>query len=247
MTYDQSLKYERRVPVNLEQVLQRPAIPPPVQRASPLAPTEGETYQQDLLARVQQGDPRLRVKRPKELISDVQVNDLYGTTRSKGEWRYLIDNYAKGTITTIAGQTVSVAIALAVPPHFFLSRWPGAIALYFCIRQFSISPQTATFATAGALDIVFQDQAGNIIPLGDTLNSSIVNMGLVSLIPTAITDPDNQSIGNLQVALTAAATTGTYNYQLAFSAAYLLPSLKGYSYETKGGDAHEPLDTQLVY
>jgi hypothetical protein len=176
-------------------------------------------------------DERLHMRKPVQARMVPSYNTLYGSLRSPDSWKNVIDNFARGTITTVANATTLVNVTLANPPHFLLSRWPGANQFYLCIRQFSMAPQTATFATSGALDIAYNDLiGGQIIPLADIVNNQSVSITDVAfLIPTPITDPDsNAPVGQLSVALNTGATPGTYNWQISFSAVYLIPELHGY-------------------
>lgn len=148
---------------------------------------------------------------------------------TENDWRYLIDNYANGTVTSVAASQVSTKISLGVTmPDIRVNNWPGAIQMYLCIVSFSLSPQTASFATLGTLDCYFQDSGGQFIPLGDFLNNQSINMGLTILLPTPIQDSGIQNVGELYVTLNSGATVGTYNYQFGFSYAYLLPQENPY-------------------
>lgn len=204
-----------------------PFIPPPEEKEIPV--------HEYLLKKAEFQDQRpLQVKHP-QLIRHVDFNRMYGTQQTVDGWRYVVDNFAKGTLTTSAGATVSTTITFALTPTWRLEQFPGATQLFFCIRQFALTAQApGTLTTVGALDIVFQDTVGGQqIPLGDVASNVSLNLDLDRLIPTPITDPSNPTVGNLLVGLTAAATTGTYNWQLSFSGAYLLPNLRGYSREER--------------
>lgn len=215
-------------------------MPEPLRRGSTTLPPTAPIQVREvpvtelLLQKAEFHDQRpLMVKHP-QLIRKVDLNKMYGTLRTENGWRYIIDNFAKGTVTTIANQTVSAAVALILTPNWRLEQWPGATQMFLVIRQFALSPQTATFATAGTIDIIYQDTiGGQQIPLGDMLNNASLNSDMVRLIPTPITDPNVTAIGNLLVTLNTGATVGVYNWQLSFSGAYLLPSLKGYSREER--------------
>jgi hypothetical protein len=205
----------------------------PEQLAAQMGPfthTEDFSKAEQLTEPLRRHDERLHMRKPVEVHKSPRMNRLYGSLKSPDSWKYVIDNFAKGTLTTVAGTSVSTTVTLAIAPHYLLSRWPGANQLYLCIRQFSIAPQTATFATAGNLDMEYDDVVGGQrIPLGNILNnSSYNNADMTYLIPTPITDPDNTLAGNLVVLLNAGATTGTYNWQMAFSAVYLIPELHGF-------------------
>ncbi len=170
-----------------------------------------------------------------------RYNTLYDSYRSKQAWANSADGEAEGTVTTVAGVAVTVPVALNLPPNtqspnWRLEQWPGGTLLYLIIRSFSIGPQTATFATQGAINVLFIDQFGNLAPLGVIPNNAFSNLQLVPVIlPGAITDSGQQkSLGQLSFTLNAGATVGAYAWQLGFSVAYLLPALKGYDLERIG-------------
>src|SRR5438309_11827231 len=114
-------------------------------------------------------DVRPEVVKPYENVMRPQLNRLYGTLRVEDGWKEVIDNYAKGGVTSIAGAlaTANVTLALANAETRLL-RWPGAVQLYLAIRSFSIALSTATLATLGSLDVYYQDLiGGQVIPLGN--------------------------------------------------------------------------------
>jgi hypothetical protein len=104
--------------------------------------------------------------------------------------------------------------------------------MYLVIRSFAIAPSTASFATAGSIDLYYQDTiGGQTVPLACIINNAAFSMeDCCILIPTPITDPGQLSnaIGNIQAILSAAGTVGVYIWQIAFSLAYLLPTTKPY-------------------
>ena len=161
-----------------------------------------------------------------------KFNKLYGSLRTENGWQNEVTNYAKGTLTTVAGSQVSAAVSLLYnnsKPNWRLEQWPGGVLLYLVIRGFSIAPSTATFATIGDIDLYFQDTSGQIIPLGVCINNDeITQPSLNIIVPSPITDPDNAAVGSILATLDAGATVGTYNWQMAFSGAYLAPAENGY-------------------
>lgn len=178
-------------------------------------------------------DTRPSMVKPYENVAIPRYNILYGTLRVVDGWQWLIDNYAKGGITTVAASTVVANVTLAQSAQETrLSRWPGAVALYLCIRSFGLAASTATFTTAGSLDVYYQDLiGGQIIPLGSIPNNDELNLTNVNIIiPTPITDAGAlaNAIGQVQIALNSGATVGTYIWQIGFSYAYLLPAQKPY-------------------
>lgn len=170
-------------------------------------------------------------------------NKLYDSFRSTQGWRYAADGEAEGTVTTVAGSAVLSAVALNLPantqsPNWRLEQWPGGVQLFLVVRYFSMGPQTATFATQGAINVVFLDQFGNLAPLGIAPNNGFFQNGNTAVLPGPITDSGQQkNLGNLSFTLNSGATVGTYAWQLGFSVAYLLPAMKGYEVK-RIGDTH---------
>jgi hypothetical protein len=165
-----------------------------------------------------------------------KYNKLYDSFRTEEGWRFSADAYANGTVTTIAATTVTVDVDFTLPantqsPNWRLEQWPGGTQLYLVIRFFSMGPQTANFATAGEIDIVFQDEYGNPAPMGIAPNNSFYTFNMQTIMPTPLTDSGNQEAGFLSFTLNAGATVGTYSWQMAFAAAYMLPAIKGYTIE----------------
>lgn len=177
---------------------------------------------------------RVKVIKPYENVMTPQYNELYGTLRTIGGWEKVVDNYANGSFTTVAGAQVLTDVNFALTQtEVRLSRWPGAISMYLCIRSFSCALSTATLATLGSLDLYYQDTiGGQIIPLCSMIsNGSYQSNDMAILIPTPITDAGmiGDDIGQLQANLSAGATVGTYVFQIAFSYAYLMPTKKPYT------------------
>lgn len=168
-------------------------------------------------------------------------NTLYDRYGSKQGWRYSADAYANGSVTTITNQAVNVAVNLTEVSGtqggiWSLNQWPGGTLLYPVIRFFSLGPTTASFTTQGTISIVFYDQFGNPAPLGVLANNAFSSFTNDTIIPGPITDTGQQAnIGTLSFTLNSGATVGTYNWQIAFSAAYLLPAVKGYNVTHIGG------------
>lgn len=176
---------------------------------------------------------RQKMVKPFEVTPEARFNRLYGSLRVDGSWQNVVDNYAKGGITTIQSTLVQSSVTLALSnPETRLSRWPGAVQMYLVLRSFSIAPTTASFAVLGSLDLYYQDLiGGQTIPLGSIVQNDEVNLQNCNiLIPTPITDPGALAnpVGNIQATLSGAGTIGTYIWQIAFSYAYLLPAVKGY-------------------
>lgn len=231
---------ERRDPLALftgksqkiPQVTHNPAHFTPDYPESETRHQEKDPYNDQLTTPAQHEDTRLQAYKQRARVLVPDFNELYGTTKTKDGWRYVIDNRATGTFTTIANTTITAAVTLALTPRLAISRWPGAINAYLVLRQFSASAQSA-ISTVGSITVVYQDNiGGQQIPLACFVSNSSVNNGLVSLIPTPITDPDLTAVGTLIVTLTGTApTVSIYDYQLSYSYAYLLPCLEGYETE----------------
>lgn len=190
-------------------------------------------YNNQLKAPLPHHDHRHLAVKPRAPVLEPEFNQLYGSGRSEGDWRYFIDNFATGTLTTIANTQVTTAISLTNQPFWRSSQWPGAVSLYLCIRRFSMAPQSA-ITTVGAIDVQFQDAVGGMtIPLGDFVSSSSILEDTTIIIPTPITDPGNVKVGNLLVTLSGTTpTVSVYNWQMAFSGVYLAPTLEGYEVES---------------
>ena len=208
-----------------------PEIPKPLQKDHPV--TEEEVH-------IQHHAPP-KMQKPREEIMIPHFNHLYGTLRDSGGWRYVIDNYASGTVTDVAGAQATAAVVLKSQPNWRLSQWPGGTNLYYCIRQFSIATQQPALAvTAGLVDVYYQDLlTGFSIPLGDFLSNGSATNSLDTIIPVPVSDPGATNIGILEFNLAGGATVTTLNWQIAFSGAYLLPQMEGFELALKGGPQHE--------
>lgn len=200
---------------------------PHVSPDRPEAVTEKELEEQ-LTQPARKQDKRLRLYKEREKVLSPDYNKMYGSDRTIGGWRYCIDDWATGTVTTIANTAVAASVALAIRPNLRLSQWPGAVNAYMVLRWFSIAPQSA-IGTVGVVDVVLVTNEGINIPLCDIVSNSSANLDRQVLIPVPITDPNVTNIGNIIVTLTGTApTTSVYSYQLGVSYAYLLASLRGY-------------------
>lgn len=180
-------------------------------------------------------DRRPKLHKERQLYLHPHYNKLYGTLRTDGGWRYESINYAKGTLTTVAGSTVTAQVNLVLTPNLRLSQWPGAVQAYYVIQNFFFTSQGTTITTQGCNETIFISSGGYVVPMGEIQNSAQYNQGgLDYIIPDAIVDPAITNLGQLSVTLTAGATTATYNWMLGFSVAYLLPELRPYETEEKG-------------
>lgn len=176
-------------------------------------------------------DLRPTIIKPFETVKKPQFNRTYGSLRTEDSWEFMIDNYANGNITTIAGSQVSVAVTLAEAlPEIRLSQWPGAVSLYLCIRMFNLMFSGGSLTTNGSIDVYFQSSfGGHIVPLGGTRGQSLSNSGEMRIIvPGMITDPGITNVGNLLATLSGGASAGTYAWNMGFSYVYLLPTMKPY-------------------
>jgi len=167
------------------------------------------------------------IKQPENVLVP-RFNTYYDTTRTKDGWRFLADNSAQGSITTVVNSTVSVLVELLNNPVYRLDQWPGAVQLYLAIRTFGIVPSAVPTANGG-MRVTFVDQFGNRLPLLSMLSQTAQNIVVRSILPTPITDVGNVTVGTLEVQLSNVATSdGTYLWNIGFSAVYLLPSRYGY-------------------
>jgi hypothetical protein len=168
-----------------------------------------------------------------------QYNDSYDSLGTKGGWRYVSDDFAQGTVTTVAGSAVTSAVSLSTPASmsrkFKLLQWPGAPLLYLAVRFFSFGPSTASFTILGEINALFIDQYGNTLPLGILSNSEFYTLSEHSILPTPITDPAVTAVGTLSFTLNSGATVGNYAWQLGFSYAYMMPAKKGFTWEILHG------------
>lgn len=207
--------------------------------------------EQELQNRIKQLERDLRISQQyydKMLRSQNVVvprfNKLYGTLRSEDSWKYTQDGYATGNLTTIASTQVQSKVVLSGPsseqgtaPFFRQDQWPGAISCHLVIRSFGIAPQT-TVTTLGELEILFIDQFGMVVPLGEVPSNTGINyQGIDIILPTPITDPGMASsvngLGVLTVTLNpGAGSTAIYNWSMGFAVAYMLPSEKLYEIHT---------------
>lgn len=160
-----------------------------------------------------------------------RYNVLYDSFSSKQAWNMTADGYVNGSLTTVANSTVSAAVALSSDPKWRLEQWPGGVQLYPVLRWFSVCCITATLVTEGGIRATFTDTAGNVIPLGCFRSLENVNIIHTTILPTSITDPGRQTLGTIDFFLSSGATVADYMWQLGFSAAYLLPAMKGYDIE----------------
>lgn len=175
-------------------------------------------------------DPRLEMYKQRAPVLVPELNELYGSTKTKEGWRYTIDGViTTNTGATSVGATISKVLAFTNPIPVQLSKWPGAINAYLVLRYFSMAPQSA-ITTVGAITVTFQDAIGGFtIPLGNMVNNQSIQSDRDVIIPTPITDPGITTVGTIFVALAGAASTASdYNISLGFSLAYLLPCLEGY-------------------
>jgi hypothetical protein len=175
--------------------------------------------------------PQLHKVEPRELYVP-RYNELYSSLRTRGDWRYAIDNYAIGQFTTIANTTLQVPVTLAIAlDNKRLSQWPDAINLYLCLRAFALAPLVKVLATVVGLTVVFQDTGGLAIPIGATESDTPINSQTVILFTTPITDPGIMNIGTLLVKLEPTGTPATYDYMIGVSYAYLAATVEPYTSE----------------
>jgi len=188
-------------------------------------------------------DERLIAQKPYHAVREPKYNVLYGTTRSPGDWRYIIDNYAIGQFTTVANATIQVPITMQIVlDNKRLMQWPGSTQLFLCLRSYAHAAIVRNLATSVGMTVIFQDNSGMGVPLGATESDIPMSLQSEILFPSAITDSGILTVGNLIVRLEATGTTATYDYMLAFSYAYMIASDTPYERirDTKGGLLHVP-------
>lgn len=192
-----------------------------------------------------------------------RLNILYDTLRTPNAWRYMADAFAHGSISTTVNQTVAAPVTLQKQPLLRLSEWPNAISAHLVIRFFGIVPQAIPTSQAG-MEVLFTDNAGNTIPLGEFLSQSGGNSVYDHVMTNPLTDTfgssspqlepagaEGPTVGVLTVQLPNVATSnGTYFFSMSFSIAYLLPSVEGYTFtEDRAGEelrVVQPLPTNGV-
>lgn len=156
-----------------------------------------------------------------------RYNKLYGSNGVEGAWRYIIDFQVNGSTFLSSSAQTNIPIKLTSAPNWKLQQWPGAVQLFLCIRMVSIAGETFP-ATITNFGLFFTDAVGgNTIPLGEINTTNGTTSFFDLLIPTPITDPSNLNLGTLYTSVAGNIGT-TYDWQMAFSGAYLLPELNPY-------------------
>jgi len=187
-----------------------------------------------------------------------KLNILYDTLRTPNGWRYMADAAAKGTITTTVNAIVQVPVVLLKQPLLRLSQWPNAVQVHLVVRFFGMAPQTVPTANAG-LEAIFYDNFGNIVPLGEFLSQTAFGSVYDHILPTPVTDslssgsPSQEPAGNEgpQVGYLAvfnsnlASSSGTFNWSMSFSLAYLLPSAA--AYELRPEQPSQPVEEDRLH
>jgi hypothetical protein len=198
-----------------------PFIPRPKHKEEPV-------HEEEVKTPLETTHDRRSLMQQQVAIHEPRYNHLYGSDRVLDSWRFRIDEYVSGTLTTSAGAQVTAAVTLANDPYWRLSRWPGARQLFLCLRVFGLCPRTSP-ATIGTLSCVFQDNfSAKAVPLGIFPSTAGGNDDVVFLL-SQIVDPDTLTLGQIQVTLNGSSpSTAVYDWQIGFSAAYLLPELRGY-------------------
>lgn len=221
--------------------LGHPHFTPDRPDAAHLKPDLEEPLEEQLVHPAPRSDHRLRAYKQRDKVLTPEFNRSYGSDKVEESWRYLVDNFATGTVLTVAGANVAKAVTLTNATNWLLVRWPGAVQLYLCIRKFSIAPQGAATLT-GNVDCQFQDAvSGQTIPLGNVVTNGQIIFDGAAQIPSPVTDPGNAAIGTLNFLLSAGGTPLTYNWQLGVSAVYVIPCLEGYTAESIHEVLHEPV------
>jgi hypothetical protein len=180
-------------------------------------------------------DTRLKMVKKKEHFVVPNYNVLYDSLGTTEAWENSGDAYASGSITTVANgnavSPVNISGKMVVP--FKTNMWPGAVQVYVCIRSFAVAPR-ALPTNLGSVAFYYLDSTGISVPLGIGMSNTAFSSTPSVLIPSPLTDmPSNGVIGNIQATLTGTTPdTGTLDWQIGISFAYLLPAKKGYEVES---------------
>lgn len=212
--------------MNHHQHREVPRLQEPLQQLSQLPP-KNPYYEEDKPV-IPHEDTRPKMVKDVPGILVPRFNTLYDSAGSTQGWRYMADAFVHGSIATSVNSTVTTPVQLANSPNWKLQQWPGAVQLFLVVRFFGIVPGTVPTANAG-MECLFIDNFGNTIPLGEVLSQTGGNLGQDVILPTALTDPGNPTLGTLSVTLAnVASANSTYLWSMGFSAGYMLPSRYGY-------------------
>lgn len=185
-----------------------------------------------LVKDIKVSDKRVRMFKQKAKLLIPTLNKIYSTLGADQGFEMCADGYASGSITTIANMDVVIPISVIRNGSWLTGKWPGSTQVYPVLTFFSVAPQAIPTAL-GAISVSYIDASGIIAPLGVfTSNDSLVLPQIEIIIPSSITDPGQIKIGSLLFRLNGVTPdVATYYYQIAFSAAYVLPASKGYRVE----------------
>lgn len=187
-----------------------------------------------------------------------KLNILYDTLRTPNGWRYMADAAARGTITTVVNATATTPVVLIKQPLIRVNQWPNAVQVHLVVRFFGIAPQVVPTANAG-LEAIFYDNFGNIVPLGEFLSQTSFGSVYDHILPTPVTDSlssgspqlepagnEGPIVGQLSVFNSnLASSSGTFNWSMSFSLAYLLPSAA--AYELRPEQPSQPVEEDRLH
>jgi hypothetical protein len=171
--------------------------------------------------------PVLRKVEP-QIHADIHYNTLYDSLRTTQGWRYRADVHADGFITSIPGSPAQAALTLNETPNLRLSRWPGGVQCYYVLTLFSICPLNPALTGTGGTALHLIDNSGQSYPIGTFPGATAFTQSFGVILPNTIVDPGDKKVGVLLLEEDASGAANTYTFQMAFSIAYLLPSLEPY-------------------
>lgn len=168
-----------------------------------------------------------RDKKLKQHLAIPNLNQLYDSLKTPAGWRYIVDAYAVGNVSTSSGGQIGSIVTLQPNQQPQLQKWPGAIQLYICINSFTICPRTVP-ATAGNITITFVGNNGFTVPFGGFMNTASYTNNNSYIIPDSVIDIGVSNIGLLNF-FQSGGTAATYDWSMTFSYVYMLPAQKGYT------------------
>lgn len=163
-----------------------------------------------------------RVHLPHERMGKPAFNLAYDQLRTHGhEYSIAVFPAIAGTILLTNGGSTTL-IPLAVPQNaaaILTDVWPGSIQAYPVLLNIGLAPQLAT--DVGDLQLIWQDQAGYAIALGDLTAATGGNLKPEMMSPNGIHDPGLKSLGSIAVTWNGGVATDTYGYTVQFGVRYM--------------------------
>lgn len=172
------------------------------------------------------------LKKQPEYQQRTRFNRLIDSLATEDGWRYCGDMTVSGSITTTAsGAGVNVTPSMQAIRRQY--QWPITVQMFPVLRFFAIAPEApAGNTTVGALSLILQTPSGVPIPLGVSLSNTAYVIQPHVLFTNSLTDLDKFTC-QLLATISSGTTVGTYDFQIGFSLAYLLPETGGYELEKK--------------